>query len=343
MSDTESNAEAVAAGTTEAPADSAPSTEPDYSALYDKLTQGQAEGQGDTAPVEETEAEGAAEGVDDTDQSPQTDAEPEGEAQAIARPAAWSAEKEQVWQSLPTEAKEYIAQRESEAHKQISRLGETAKRAEPVLKALDDFPETFKAKGIDPAEGVRILMRAQELLDTDPVSGIAKIAKSYGVDLGTLASGTNRDIAAMRQELAELRTQQRLRQQQEQAQTHQGLEQRVAKWAEDKEHYSAVEADMVALIDTIDRSGKSEEEILDEAYQRAIWANPDVREKLVAKQREEEAAKAAKAQRAADAKKNRVSNMGTAPANLPFIKDGKFDYRNTEDMAKLYDAIVSQE
>ena len=56
---------------------------------------------------------------------------------AIDPPVSWSREMREKWTGLPPEAQQYIAQRESEAHSQISRLGQQVKAIEPVVKTLE--------------------------------------------------------------------------------------------------------------------------------------------------------------------------------------------------------------
>lgn len=306
-------------------ADDAPSRSDSLSAIYDALTS--------DAP----EAGAEAQDVSD-DQAPPTEERPA--SPAVPLPPGWSSEKADVFASLPEDARTYVASRMQEMNVRLTQLGRTAKEAEPVLGVLKEFPDTFESKGINAAEGVRRLLQAQELLDTDPIAGIEAIAASYGVNLATLANGSNEQITQMQRELAALRTEQRLREQRQQAHTIQTLEDRIAKWAENKEHYSDLEQDILATIPAIDRTGKTEEQILDEAYDKAVWANAKTRETLLAKQREAQEAEKAKMQRVRDAKKNRGLNAGAT--GLPFELNEKFDRRNIDHMSRLYDSLANR-
>lgn len=300
----------------------------DLSSLYDQITAGEGAEDGDAPGGQASE-----------DQAPEPSEEPS--ETAIPRPAAWSADRDEVWSQLPREAQEYIAEREREAHTRISQLGATAKQAEPILDVLKQYPATFERAGVSPAEGISELLKAQELLNSDPVTGISHIANMYGVDLAMMANGTNEQIAQMQSELAALRTEQRLRAEREQASRFETLEQRIDRWAQDKEHYADVEAALVPILQTIDRAGKTEEQILDEAYERAIWATPEVREKILAAEREKQEAEKAKMQRARDAKKAKRMNAGST--SLPFELSERFDRNNDDHMSRLYDSIAQSQ
>ena len=78
-------------------------------------------------------------------------------------PRGWSAKTHEIWNSLPKEAQDYIAQRENQAQQRLSELGTEAKTARSVGELLQQFdqvvprdqqgkPYTYRAfAGITPA------------------------------------------------------------------------------------------------------------------------------------------------------------------------------------------------
>ena len=167
----------------EAPdADSSPQSleaalDADLSAIWDKANKARDEdGRFKSTAPPEPEPE-------TTDQSLETVA-PEPAPPAIAAPVSWSREKvEQVWNTLTPAAKEYVAQRESQSTAEISRLGQQVKQIEPIVKTLEQHRASFERNGMSYQDGVSALLKAQDMLDANPVAAIQHIAQAYGVDL----------------------------------------------------------------------------------------------------------------------------------------------------------------
>lgn len=319
------------------------SIESALSAMYDKIAAR------DSDPVEPSD-DGAAEGAGAAATESDQPHEPEGKeateaTPALPRPAAWSADKEPLWASLPPEAKEYIAEREKQANDRISQQGQQLKQAEPLTQVLKDYPRFFEQRNMTPAEGIRTLIEAQALLESDAYTGIRWLAKSFGVDIGAIANGTNAEIDQLRAELAALRKDQALRSARDSEASFRNVESTIEKWSADKEFYAEVESQMEIALQAIPRqradgTEKSHVELLDEAYETAKWATPSVREKLLAKEREAREAEKSQARRAADASKNRRTNAGVV--GQPFAGSAKFDINNPDHMSRLYDDIVSR-
>ena len=263
-------------------------------------------------------------------QSPETVA-PEPAPPAIAAPVSWTREMAEQFATLPPAAKEYIAKRESEATAQISRLGQQVKQVEPVIRTLEQHRASFERNGMTYESGVKALLVAQDMLDTNPQAAIQEIARAYGVDLGSYAGqpqeGPSRDVLALQSQVAQLSQQlqnslsrQRSDDEQKRDAHLNSLQTAVEDFSKDKADIALVESDMIALIPSIRqrKPGLSEKEILAQAYEQAVWINPTLREKRLADEKAKSAADALKKAEAARkaASINVRSGQNARPARM---------------------------
>lgn len=311
----------------------APDPDAELSALYDKITT--PEDEGSTEP----------EGAEDTDQPSEDDAEPVEETPAIVAPDSWSAEMKEQWASLPAPAQEYVAQREKEAHSQISRMGQELSQWKPIAELRDKTQHLFDRQGVDFKSGLERLLHAQSVLDQNPLQGIAAIAQTYGVDLAQAFGGqpqqaVNPEFARLQQELnqakAVLTNQQRedmARKAREERELSTWAAQQVEAWRGDKEYLDEVQPIMQKLLE----AGVATD--LDDAYQTAIYRHPEVRAKIeAAKQAEIEAKSRAEQEKALkEAKRAARINTGDRPA-MP-KPQGKWD--DDSYLAQVYDAVAA--
>ncbi len=312
---TEAGAESVS--TSASPPPSIENDDAALEALYDKIA-------GAEKPAQETTAapaEAAAEPVPD---QPQTEGPaPDANAPASEAPQSWSAEKKAMWAAIPPEAREYIAQRETEAHQQISRLGHEIARYRPVGELLDAHQDMFDRNGFAPIDGLQKLFEAQSLLEQNPVQGIMAIADQFGVDLAATFGGTGEQAAdpqsqqlvhqnrLLTQRLAQLENTQKAQAEREAQARREEAKSTVAKWGEGKTHFAR--DDVKRLMGTLMSNGSAK--TLDEAYEQATYAIPDVRSLILADQKKAEDAKklAEDAKAAAEAKKAKGMNGGSRP------------------------------
>lgn len=298
----------------------------------------------DTDAVEPEAAPAEAEANDQT--VPETET-PEPATPAIEPPVSWSREMREKWTGLPPEAQQYIAQRESEAHSQISRLGQQVKAFEPVAKTLEQYRPTFERNGMDYARGIDALLAAQAMLDVNPRAAILEIAKTYGVDLGAeptqSEAGTTRETLAMQAKIAELerqiaetRTDVVSTKQREAEQRQAALQSEVEAFAKANPYFNEVEADIAELIPVIRarEPGLSERQILEHAYQKAIRINDATFAKIEADRRAKEA-EAAKL-KAAEAKKVSSLNVKSTTAARPAART------LDDDLSASFDRIHSR-
>lgn len=295
------------------------------SAAYDKINPArEAGGQFKAADDnQEQPAEGAAQASDTPAEqtTDQTQAKaPEPASQAIEAPLSWSAEMKAKWATLPPEAQTYIAQRESEAHKRISELGQTTKALEPVRAVIDRHVATFQKYGVSPDAGIDQLMGYFAESESNPRAFIERFAANKGISLYQQEGDQSAHVRSLEARLANAerlaneaasRVTARERSELERAQAT--LASTIENFAKDKPDFAEVENDMLAHVQAI-RTAEPDlapEKILEKAFEAARWGNPVVRARMLEKQRSDEEAK-----RATEAKKKAEEAKKAASLNV---------------------------
>ncbi len=279
--------------------------------------------------ADETPAE--ATGEKDSGQTPEAGTV-ETVKPSIDPPASWSREVREKWTALPPDLQEYISKRESEAHSQITRLGNTAKAAEPLLGVIEQNRELFTRRNVQPEQGVAALLNAQRKLDENPVAAIGWLAQQYGVDLSMFANADGSqsaqspqvamlqaEIASMRQQLAETSSTVRQTQAERHAAELAKYQTTVETFLSDKNLTDADEAELVVLVNSEKQlnPGKPPEQLLQDAYETFLYRSPERRQKVIQQQFAQEQAKQAEEakKKATDAKKLASINVKSQPAS----------------------------
>jgi hypothetical protein len=256
---------------------------------------------------------------------------------SIDPPSSWSREVREKWASLPPDVQEYVARRESESHSQITRLGQTARAAEPLLNVIEQNRELFSRRNVQPEQGVAALLNAQRKLDENPVAAIGWLAQQYGVDLSMFANADGSqsaqspqvamlqaEIASMRQQLAETSSTVRQTQAERQANELARHQSAVDAFLNGKSLTESDESELVVLIASERQfnPGKNAEQLLQDAWETFQARSPERRQKMIEQQiseaqakRDEEAKK-----KATEAKKLASINVRSTPATSPNAK-----------------------
>lgn len=218
--------------------------------------------------------------------------------------------------------------RSEEMHKGLEGFRQKAQFGEQMVQAIQPFSAQIQAMGVHPAQAVQSLMTADYRLRTaDPqtkAAMFAKMASDYGVDLGGAQQyqANQPQVDPQVQQLqSQLQQMQGWIHQQNQAREWQErttLNSEIDRFSKDpaNEHFEAVRNDMAGLL----QAGLASS--LQEAYERAIYANPAVRAQVLAKQQAqaEEQRRVQSAQKVAAAKQAaavNVSRKGSLPAAKP--------------------------
>jgi hypothetical protein len=229
-------------------------------------------------------------------------------ARTTAPPPAWSAAAKADFQSLPDHIRKEVLKREADMERGRAQWQSGAERLNRLDAILGPRADMIRMRGMDEAGAVQALFAAQDLLERDPLGGLRHLARTYGVDPRALAmagapqqpqipSGAQplapitalaRDVETLKGALAQQR-------QRAEAAHRAGVMDQVQAFAADPAHlyFENVRGRMFALM----RAGQAK--TLDEAYQQATWADPDVRSQLL---RQAEAGRRTQASDAARAK-----------------------------------------
>lgn len=253
----------------------------------------------------------------DTAETAETKGEQDTTAPAArAAPKAWAKEQHERWAKLDKDTQDYIELRERQALDGITQYSEKARRADEWEGAVKDYMPLIQAQGIKPPEAVKYLFEAHRQLSSGTPEAkaayLAKIAKSYGIDVAKAAAGATATAADEPAGVKELRERtERLEREREQErktafeETGKKVASEVTAFAEAKDdkgnpkhpYFDECAEDIVALIN----AGHT----LDKAYEKAVYANPVTRAKELARLKtEDEAALRAKAKKEADTARN---------------------------------------
>jgi hypothetical protein len=160
-------------------------------------------------------------------------------------------------------------------------------------------------------------MAVNEMLESNPETAIREIAKAYGVNLsGETAQEANPGdarVAQLEAELGKIKTHLTAQQRQQYEAESTALAREIADFANDpknpRPHFESVRKVMAGLMS----SGAAE--TMQEAYDKAVYADPTIRQSILADQQKasEEKRKADEAERVRAAKKAAGVNVRSSP------------------------------
>lgn len=262
-------------------------------------------------------------------ESPQPATEVSDEA-----PRTWSPEEAKHWAGMSPEARAAVLRREADMFKGIEQYKGEASIGRDVRKLLMPYREVLERERIDPMGMIGNLVNAHARLSMgqphEKIQMMHQIMADYGVNLEQLAGIAevpmpNPEIQGLQNQLAQLHSQVQGYDQQRREAQRSEVEQQIRAFAADPSHphFNEVSDDITALI----RSGVSK--TLQDAYEKAVWANPVTRAKEQARLQtaQAEAAKKAAQEKAKSAKMALAANVrttakkGSAAAPLGSLDD----------------------
>ena len=251
------------------------------------------------APADEQSAKSEtpeAEGTKDEARQSEGDSTTKG-----APPEGWPSDANLAWDRLPKAAQDALRADLDAGRITIGKPAQGPTAPDPVREVVKAYEPEISRRGMAPEQAVKVLFEAQRALDENPVAALIQLARSYGVDPATLAltngaqatqqiDPINREL---QREIETLKTY--LTQQQIDAFTST----KTTDGAPAYPHFEQVRHTMAGIF----QGGLAGS--LKDAYDMAVWARPDLRERILADQRKAEEAEARKA--AEDARKRAVS------------------------------------
>ena len=258
----------------------------------------------EVAEVEEVEEE-----VSEADEEPVSD-EVEEEAEEVTEreyPSSWKKDEAltSAFNKIPEEVYSEIQRREADFHKGIEGFREKASYADKMQQAIQPYMATINSLGVAPEQAITSLLGADHKLrygqPFEKKQALQSIAQQYGVDLEGIQEPVKVDpqYQALQTQLQQL--QQSVEQQKQQE--SQSLNSEIESFAQEHSDFEAVREDMAVLL----QEGRASS--LQDAYDKALWLNPETRSNLLSQQQKEAEAKrkAAAKQAAAKAKKASAS------------------------------------
>ena len=257
------------------------------------------------APTE-SESELSEEQPEQQEQQAQPEPEP-----ASPPPKTWPKEMHDHWGKTPKEVQDYWNTREKQMLDGLEQYRGDATFAKQIKETLNPYMATINALGVDAPTAIRSLLNADHQLRVGSPSQKAQylqhLAKQYGVDLSGIGQQEGQApvdprLQQLQDELHGLKQIIQTGNQQQLDEQRQKIQNEVNLFASDPKHpyFDEVSDEIVALL----KSGAT----LEDAYEKAVWANPVTRQKEMTRlQTEQQAALKAKAIAEAEAKKKAAS------------------------------------
>jgi hypothetical protein len=235
-------------------------------------------------------------------------------AQAAVRPAGpppgWSPTSKTLFDALPDTVKKDIAKREDEISQGFAKLAE--------YKGLDPYVDMARGNNTTLPEALDRYVAAENLLESQPVNGLLWLCQKYNVHPGQLLEAIGEPGHQQPQEASPLAPvmpyiqtlDQRLSQfeaQQAAAQDH-AIKGEISSFSADPQHkyFENVRKEMGQIIALADQQGQQVS--LKDAYEKACWANPEIRSLLI---KDQIAANEAEAKRKADDARRAAGSLPT--------------------------------
>lgn len=215
-----------------------------------------------------------------------------------AAPKTWRKEAAATWAALPSEAKNEILKREADIFSGIESYKADAGFGKSIKTAITPYEQILRDNNMDPAQTITSLMATHHTLATGTPQArldlFTRMAKEYGIPLptGEASSGEppyiDPAVAALQTELSSVKSTLEAQTQRAAAEQRNLISKQIDAFATDPSNiYWADVADSMAVM-----LESRQASTLQEAYDKAIWTNPAVRAKEIARQTAEATAKA---------------------------------------------------
>lgn len=253
-------------------------------------------------------------------------------------PKSWAKEKHELWGKLPPDAQEYYETREKQFLDGLEQYKGDAGFAKQLRDVITPYKATIAAQGLNESQAVQYLLNAHYRLSTGSPEERAAAYRQIGEDLGLVQAALDPNatidpvLKQVQDELREVKSTLTAEQQAKQAQRRAECDAETEKFASDPAnvYFSEVAPDMVLFV----KEGLS----LKEAYDKAVWANPVVRQKEIARIQTEDAAKLKeKSKNEAEAARKAASTnvRGSETRRAPTEPKGTMDDTMRDTLKKI--------
>lgn len=252
-------------------------------------------------------------------QTPQAAADPAtppaaAPAPDIAAPHSWTNEAKAKWAEVPADVRKYIAEREDQMHRALAHNDKDRDLGRAMSQTLQPHMETMRSIGVSPDQAVAGLLNVDAVLrrgsPEQKLEMMHEILRSYQIPLDQVMQHQplphNPQVQSLQQQMQAIQQQMAQGQQQHQEELAQrAVQAELEAFKANAPHMEAVKGQMSQLLTSGVASG------LQDAYDQAVWANPQTRQLLLA----EQAAAATKTARVASAR-NAGSSISGAPGGV---------------------------
>jgi hypothetical protein len=330
---------------------------------------------------DESPQEAASEEVAATEQvseeqevSPESDEAPVEDD--VSYPGTWSADEREIFASLPPAAQEVVARRTAALQGDLTR--ESQKRAylekqltplqghvQQMEQTVAPYRHRWKDSGVEDSVIIENLLKAQELIEQDPIEGIWHILDTTGLtpedlyDEGGGKGGTRREadpeLMRLHQRLDAQEAKEREAREQattlQQQQQQQALANELNQFATEKDGQGNFIRPFLADANTQQKVAYamarrikdlreeepwlSQRELLEQSYDDAVWANASTREIL---QKQNGTAKMASKKDDVQAKKRAASSLKGSQGQAPEVKK-----KVPDDLGKVIEMAMDGE
>lgn len=256
-------------------------------------------------------------------------------SEVITAPISWPAAEKERFKTLPPEVQKFISKREADREKYVSTKANEAanigRQYQDIDQAFAPFERKMQLNGTTRAQVVTQLLAAQSYLDENPKEALKWMAQSYGISPEEIFSEAPEQrvdptISHLQQKIAQLEGHLTSRQQQESHSAYSAVENQIQQFASETDaagnyirpHFNEVYNDMEAIVRQVKASQPQLpiKDVLQQAYDRAVWANPTSREAMLAREKQKATANhISEAKRKAEKARITGSSVTGAPSS----------------------------
>jgi hypothetical protein len=209
----------------------------------------------------------------------------EAPVETTPMPQSWAKDTQELWAKTPPEVQKQILHREKQMLSGLEQYKEHNEFGRKIKEIATPYESYLHSQGVDAAKAFQYLMSAQYKLSNGDqntkVQMLRDIARGVGVDLAQVVGQPSNELEPLRYELNNIKQQLNARNEADVNQTRQRISQDV-----------------------------------DQAYEKAVWANPVTRAKEIARVQTEHEAKLkagskGQVQKATQAKSSNVRSRDT--------------------------------
>ena len=234
---------------------------------------------------------GSTDGTDATETNKPQDPAPEGaddQSQVTADskpPISWSATAREHWAALPAEVKAVVANREREIEAKLKETVEDRRFASEIKNAVQPFNHILAQEKATPAQALNYYLQVESMLRSSPsrpkAQLVANLINQFAINpeeinqilSGQQPTGQQSATSQYEQQIAALQAQVNQMQQAPVLAEQQRIAQEIEAFSADSnnEFFNDVREDMAALL----QAGRATS--LQDAYDKAVWANTSTR------------------------------------------------------------------